>query len=449
MSSTQVSEERFYTALLDLEQEVRELTELKQLEYLMVNRSRQFLPADIVIFWEQKGTKIKLQRVSNHSEINASNTPFIQEFENSLNHHFENHKEKLSDIHDLALPSFEFKNYFQWTGFQLLWSPLKTFDNDKTKVGLVFIQANNWQKKQILLAERFASIYGYAYQSLQLMTAKKPKYSGFSIKPLWWVAIAAGVLLIPVQQSVIASANVVAKDPKVITAPLSGVIEEIKVTPNQIVKRDDDLFIYETSTLKNEYEVSQRLLQSAQARLAKTQQQAFANAELKSQLVLLKNQIQQRQLEQEYAKQQLQRAIVKSTGAGVVILDDPQALLGKPVQVGEKVLVIANPQQVELEILLAVEDAILMEPGAKVTLFLNSAPTKAITAELTYASYHASPTAEGYLAYRLSAEFTNKDQDGLPRIGQRGSAKIHGESVSLFYYLFRRPLSVLRQTFGF
>jgi len=154
-------------------------------------------------------------------------------------------------------------------------------------------------------------------------------------------------------------------------------------------------------------------------------------------------------LEKAYAKDQLQRTTLKSSHAGVVILDDRQALIGKPVQVGEKILVIADPTQVELEIQLAVEDAIIMEQGAQVALFLNSSPTQAIKAELSYASYHAELTPEGYLAYRLLAQFPSDLQNSLPRIGQRGTAKIYGEQVTLFYYLFRRPLSVLRQTFGF
>jgi hypothetical protein len=33
-------------------------------------------------------------------------------------------------------------------------------------------------------------------------------------------------------------------------------------------------------------------------------------------------------------------------------------------------------------------------------------------------------------------------------MGLKGTAKIYGDKVPLFYYLMRRPISALRQTFG-
>ena len=36
-----------------------------------------------------------------------------------------------------------------------------------------------------------------------------------------------------------------------------------------------------------------------------------------------------------------------------------------------------------------------------------------------------------------------------PRIGLKGTAKVFGERVSLFYYLLRRPLAAARQFVGF
>jgi hypothetical protein len=51
------------------------------------------------------------------------------------------------------------------------------------------------------------------------------------------------------------------------------------------------------------------------------------------------------------------------------------------------------------------------------------------------------------LGYRLKASFA--DGTRIPRIGLRGTAKIYGEQVSLFYYLMRRPLAALRQLIGF
>ena len=51
------------------------------------------------------------------------------------------------------------------------------------------------------------------------------------------------------------------------------------------------------------------------------------------------------------------------------------------------------------------------------------------------------------LAYTVTAKI--EQEDIQPRIGLRGSAKIFGDEVRLFFYLFRKPIIVLRQTLGF
>ena len=42
----------------------------------------------------------------------------------------------------------------------------------------------------------------------------------------------------------------------------------------------------------------------------------------------------------------------------------------------------------------------------------------------------------------------NFDNDVPPRIGLRGTAKIFGEEVKLFFFLFRKPIIFVRQTLG-
>lgn len=80
-------------------------------------------------------------------------------------------------------------------------------------------------------------------------------------------------------------------------------------------------------------------------------------------------------------------------------------------------------------------------------MFLNAHPLRAIPAQLIHASYHASILPTNTLAFPVKAEFTDPPEE--IRIGWQGTVKIHGEPVTLFFHLFRRPLGVLRQTFGF
>ncbi|MNQ72210.1 hypothetical protein D3C85_869080 [compost metagenome] len=123
---------------------------------------------------------------------------------------------------------------------------------------------------------------------------------------------------------------------------------------------------------------------------------------------------------------------------------DAERWTGKPVQTGERLMEIADPHQAELRIELPVGDAIALEPGAQVVLFLDSDPLQRYQARLERSAYEAQPTAGGQLAYRLDAGF----EAAPPRIGLRGTAKIFGDRAPLALYLLRKPLVGLRQSVG-
>lgn len=103
--------------------------------------------------------------------------------------------------------------------------------------------------------------------------------------------------------------------------------------------------------------------------------------------------------------------------------------------IGERLMEIADPTQAELEIWLPVADAISPEPGARIDFFLNVAPEAPLSATVRQANHQATLSPGGVLAYRLKAELADKTRP--PRIGC-GTAKVHGDPVTLLYYLIRR-----------
>jgi len=74
------------------------------------------------------------------------------------------------------------------------------------------------------------------------------------------------------------------------------------------------------------------------------------------------------------------------------------------------------------------------------------APDAPLAGTVRQASYEATLSPGNVLGYRLKASFA--DMAKPPRIGLRGTAKIYGDRVTLFYYLARRPLAALRQFLG-
>ena len=69
-----------------------------------------------------------------------------------------------------------------------------------------------------------------------------------------------------------------------------------------------------------------------------------------------------------------------------------------------------------------------------------------LQATLRQASYEATLSSSNVLGYRLKATLTQSEH--VPRIGLRGTAKVYGDRVTLFYFLARRPLAAVRQFLG-
>ena len=107
---------------------------------------------------------------------------------------------------------------------------------------------------------------------------------------------------------------------------------------------------------------------------------------------------------------------------------------------------LADPKDAGVLIWLPVADALNLEPGAPIRLFLSTAPLDPLAAKLVQTSYQAVMSPDGVSVYRLRGVF---DEDsGKARIGLRGTARVSGEWATLGYYLFRRPLSALREWTG-
>ena len=131
---------------------------------------------------------------------------------------------------------------------------------------------------------------------------------------------------------------------------------------------------------------------------------------------------------------------------GVAIFSDSEDWRGKPVQVGERIMVIADPSLIDVTVYLPSDDAVELEAGARAVVFLHVDPLSSIEARITRSSYEATQGPDGALSYVVRAELL--PGHGFPRIGLRGTAKIYAGQVSLAYYLFRKPLAFVRRSIG-
>jgi len=323
----------------------------------------------------------------------------------------------------------------------VFWLPL--IDPQGRVFGGVWLARDTpWNPAEQVLLAQLGDTYSHAWRALQ---PRQPWRLRLTRKRQVLVVVALLLmLLIPVRQSVLAPAEVVPLAGQVVAAPLDGVIAEFLVKPNQTVKTGDLLLRFESTTLTAQADVAARALGVAEAELKANSQRAFADAESSSRIDLLAARVEQKRAERDYARELLKRSEVRAERDGIAVFADAERWTGKPVQTGERLLQIADPNQAELRIELAVGDAIALAPDAQVALFLDSDPLQRHLATLQRAAYEAQPTPGGQLAYRLDARF----DEAPPRIGLRGTAKLFGERAPLALYLLRRPLAGLRQSVG-
>ena len=85
--------------------------------------------------------------------------------------------------------------------------------------------------------------------------------------------------------------------------------------------------------------------------------------------------------------------------------------------------------------------------GAPVKIYLDTNPLRSIEAKVTQIGFRAERVPGEMLVYLIEAE--SIEEISHLRIGWQGTAKIYGDTVNLFFYLFRRPLAATRQYVGY
>ncbi len=325
-----------------------------------------------------------------------------------------------------------------------LWLPL--LDRyGRAFAGLLLTRSSPWQVADVQIGERVAGSY-----ALSLRALSPPSLLGWFTVPRWLLltsaVVVAGLAMVPVKLSVLAPFEVVAADPHIVAAPLDGVIAHIDAQPNARVHKGQVLFRLEDTVLMAEADIARQKADVAASKFTTAEIGAFSDQDLHRTVAIAAKERDLAEAEHKYAKAMLARAEVLAESDGVLIYSSPSEWIGKPVQVGERVMEIADPLRVDFRIDLGVGDAIALEQGNSVRLFLDAEPLRPRDAKIHELSFHATPQADGTLSYRVIAQAN--DSNAPARIGFRGTAQVTGRDVSLGFYLLRRPIAAFRQMFG-
>lgn len=438
------------STLVALERTARKATSIEQLAFVAVNETHRLIDYYQCLLWRlTPAGKIKIQSISGVSEIDQHSQAALslQRLVKAI--HNNRNDPGLSPVTCDDIPSKMRPEWEEWLPANGLWCPFVR-PSGEVCAGLLITRDAAIADTEIELLAPLVEAYAHAWNALDAGGNKTG--SGLlrllrrrSLRIALFAGL-IGILALPIRESALAPAEVIADQALMVNAPVRGVIKEFHVRPNELVDSGQPLFSLDDTEFKSRYEIAAKSLEVARADYLRSAQKSFSDAQSKSEVELLRVRVEQKQLEKNYAQMLLERTKVRADQKGIAVFADANDWIGRPVEIGERILMLADPEQAEIQVWLAVEDGITLEPGSEVQMFLNTDPTSPLNARIRQTSYQPTKTPGGALAFPLKAELDSAQK--MPRIGLKGTAKVYGESVSVFYYLTRRPLSALRQTLG-
>ncbi|MGN7611974.1 efflux RND transporter periplasmic adaptor subunit [Magnetococcales bacterium HHB-1] len=431
--------------LLQFEREAREAKNRDQFHFFIVNRLRTLIPHQQSALFHYTGHGFKLTALSDVPTLDP-HAPFVRWLDQLVLE--KNQFTKMDQPQPLTpdiLPAKISETWSEWFPSHALWVPL--IHPNQEKIGALLLGRNTpWQEAEQVLLQQLSPTMAHAWSALFCHQSRWFKKLSQKRILLLSILITIILLALPVPQSVLAPAKVVAQTPWIVAAPFNGVIKKFHIIPNQPVNKGDALFSFEPDEIENQYAVAQQNLALSEAKKRSADQGAFMDRQKDAESVLLQEEIKLRRLEATYALSKVSQLTVFAERTGVAIFRDTNDWLGRPVTLGERILQIAHPKEVELEIELPTQEAVTLQLRSPVKLFLDIDPLTPRSAQLTRIAYEPVLAGNNLLIYPVRAQFL--EQSEKPRLGLQGTAKIIGQSVTLFYYLFRRPLASLRQTVG-
>ena len=433
--------------LISFEKQIRDTKSLVELQYTLTNELRNVIPFVHAFFcyWPKK-KKITVAAVSDIAVVDR--TSIIVNTIEKIGK--EKMSENFGEVHSFIVQkNQEDISNEKGEGYlpsNLVWVPCASVHNDKQGI-LILTKHTEWTEDETELLKHISQTVGHAL-SYFLNKNKLSSFLKFFISSWFQFFLSAAVIgsmFLNVSMSTLGTAEIIPKKAFFITSTIDGVVKDVKVDNNDQVNKNDELVIFETAELNSQYQLSLASLNIAQTELLRVKQSSFSSSQEKAKIKELEAQVQYQKQEVNYQKALLDQAIIQAPTSGIAIVGEKSAILGQPFSVGQKIFTLADPTQIQVKIMMPVKDSITIKEGARVKVFLDIDPMNAIEGKVERFLYEPEKTSEDILAFKVLAFIDDKK---LPRIGLRGSAKIYGEDVKLFFYLFRKPITTVRQFIG-
>lgn len=444
-------------ALLDLSRRARRAATPAELRFIAVNDSHALASYRQASLWF---VSLGVQALSGVVQVEA-NVPYTLWLDKVCAHLAETRAAPARIVPD-DLPPELAGEWSEWMPADGLWLPVAATPDcpDCPAGGLLLGRDLPWTDAEVALLGEWMDVWQHAWRSRfkpspwswrrWFERARDGLRSADGV-PWWrrkatrWAALVVAILCFPVRLTILVPGELVPAHPAVIRAPLDGVVDTFHVQPNQLVKKGQPLFGFDEALLQSRLEVARQALATAEAEYRQMIQLALSDTKSKAQLALLTGKIEEKRAEALYVEDQVTRARVLAPQDGIVLFDDPSEWIGKPVSIGERIMRVAAPSDVEVEAWVPLADAIPLAERAAISLYLNASPLSPVDARLRYLAHDAMQRPDGTYAYRLRAGL---DATTEHRVGLKGTAKVHGGWVAFGYWVLRRPLASVRTFIG-
>ncbi len=429
--------------LLQYEADVRRRASVNELIYHVANESRRIVAYDqmFVLRRPRVGDGFHVVGASSLAVVDR-NAPLIQAIEKTVSH--------LIGSVDTAAPQDFAATAFsddpaiaEYPFSAWRWQPFID-GGGQVFAALLIARHDPLREGEGVRLGRIAETIGHSWCAL---TGGKPvsRFRSLKLRERKFMIIALIALcLFPVRLTALAPVEVVPARPFVISAPYGGVIDRIQVVPNGTVKAGQVVLTFEDIKVRNEMAQAEEKLQVARARIERSTSAAFGKADEAHDIATMRAEYDLARADFNYARDMMGKSQVRAPRGGMAIYSDRRDWEGRAVNVGDPILQIADPRDVTFRIDLPTREQMTLAPGGRVKVWLDAQPLWALEGQIETASYQARPTAEGILAFAITA----RPHGDVPRIGSRGTAKLYGRWVPLAYSVLKRPISTARQYFG-
>ncbi len=115
----------------------------------------------------------------------------------------------------------------------------------------------------------------------------------------------------------------------------------------------------------------------------------------KAELSILDYRLKQENIRLKMAEYRASKLNVRAEVSGSIIVDNPDEWRGRPVEVGQKVLMVVDPENINLRIWLPEADNVNFSNSTEVKVLLNAFPDDSLHARIKYVAQSVSVSPEG------------------------------------------------------